>query len=235
MRTSRLAVVSSAQTSAAAMSVLPGAVAGAQAPSTYVGIPASGSTVSGTAQVLDAAASPGVTLVQYEITGGTLNDSVIATVSPTIFGWVAKWNTTTVSNGTYALQSVASGSAVGSGTSVPVSITVNNPPPPTAVVFPASGSTLDTSKGGVIDALASPGVTKVSITANVDGVMQTISTTPTIYGWIAVLPATTPCAECRPIPVLSTLQSVASYPGGVSGTSADVTITLVVYLEIVEP
>jgi hypothetical protein len=235
MGISRIAFVASALTLATGLSVLPVAVAGAQPPSTTVGIPTSGATLSGTSEVFDAAASSGVTRVQYELTGGTLNDAVIATASPTIFGWVAKWNATTVPNGTYALQSVASGSGGVSGTSAPVPITVNNPPPQTEIIVPASGATLDSSKGGVIDALASPGVTKVSITANVDGAMETLPTTPTIYGWIATLPATQPCAQCRPIPVLSTLQSVASYPGGVSGTSAAVTITLVVYLEIVEP
>jgi hypothetical protein len=235
MGISRIGFVSSALILVAAMSVLPAVVAGAQAPSTTVGIPASDASVSGISQVLDATASSGVTLVQYEITGGTLNDAVIATASPTIYGWAAKWNTTTVPNGTYALQSVASGSAGGSGTSAPVVITVNNPPPQTEVIIPASGATLDTSKGGVIDALASPGVTKVSITANVDGVMETLSTTPTVYGWIAVLSPTPPCGQCKPIPVMSTLQSVATYPGGVSGTSPPVTLTLVVYLEIVEP
>ena len=235
MGVSRIVVVSCALSLVAAMSVLPVEDAGSQVPSTTVIVPASGATVSGISQVLEAASSPGVTLVQYEITGGLLNDSVIATVSPTIYGWVAKWNTTTVPNGTYALQSVASLSAGGSGTSPPVSVIVNNPPPQTEIVIPASGATLDTSTGGVIDALASPGATKVSIMANVEGVTETLTTAPTLYGWIAVLPATTPCAQCRPVPVLSTLQSVASYPGGASGTSAAATITLVVYLEVVEP
>jgi hypothetical protein len=108
MGISRIAVVSTALTLAAALSVLPVEVAGAQAPSTTVIIPASGATVSGISQVLDAAASSGATLVQYEITGGTLNDSVIATATPTIYGWLAKWNTTAVPNGTYALQSLGS-------------------------------------------------------------------------------------------------------------------------------
>ena len=49
-----------------------------------------------------------MTQVKYEITGGTLNDSVIATATPTIYGWIALWNTTGVANGTYTLQSVAS-------------------------------------------------------------------------------------------------------------------------------
>lgn len=69
---------------AAAVTALPVGVAGAQTPSTFVVIPSNNATVSGTSQILDAGASSGVTQVQYEITGGSLNDSVIATATPTI-------------------------------------------------------------------------------------------------------------------------------------------------------
>ena len=79
-------------------------------------LPSNGATVSG-GQWLDAGASPGVTKVQYELTGGTLNDAVIATATPTIFGWIAGWNTTAVPNGTYTLQSVASYAGGVAGTS----------------------------------------------------------------------------------------------------------------------
>ena len=235
MGISRTVVGSTALILAAAVSVLPVEVAGVQAPSTTVIIPASGTTVSGFSQVLDAAASSGVTLVQYEITGGTLNDSVIATATPTIYGWLAKWNTTAVQNGTYALRSVASGSGGLSGTTTPVTVTVNNPPPSTTVIIPASGATLDSAKGGVIDAVASPGVSKVSIEATADGATETLPTTPTIYGWIAVLSPTQPCAQCTPFSVPGSMQSVAAYPGGVSGKSPVVSVTITVYLEVVEP
>ena len=63
------------------LTVLPVGVADAQTPSTFVAIPSNNATVSGTSQILDAGASTGVTQVQYEITGGTLNDSVIATAT----------------------------------------------------------------------------------------------------------------------------------------------------------
>ena len=125
-----VSVVSGALMLAAAMTLLPMEVAGAQTPSTFVSIPSNNATVSGTSQVLDAGASSGVTQVQYEISGGTLTDSVIATATPTIYGWLAKWNTTAVANGTYNLQSVATTNGV-SGTSAPVTISVNNPPPST--------------------------------------------------------------------------------------------------------
>jgi hypothetical protein len=95
-------------------------------PSTDVLIPSSGTAVSGTRVVLDATASPGVTQVQYELTGGTLTDAVIATATQTLYGWLAGWDSTTVPDGVYTLQSVAAYSGVVSGTSPGITITVSN-------------------------------------------------------------------------------------------------------------
>jgi hypothetical protein len=94
-------------------------------PTTTVLLPSGGATLS-SSQYLDATTSAGVTGVQYELSGGGLNDSVIATATPTIYGWLAVWNTTTVPNGTYTLQSVASYSGGVSGASSGVSIVVKN-------------------------------------------------------------------------------------------------------------
>jgi Bacterial Ig domain len=94
-------------------------------PSTTVVLPSNGATLSGS-QYFDATASPGVAKVQYELSGGSLSDSVIATATPTIYGWLAAWNTTTVPNGSYTLQSVASYAGGVSGTSAGVAITVTN-------------------------------------------------------------------------------------------------------------
>jgi PQQ-like domain/Bacterial Ig domain len=96
-------------------------------PTAAIILPSNGDTVSGTDQGLDASASGGVTQVQYELTGGTLNHSVIATATLTIYGWTASWNTTTVPNGVYTLQSVASYGGEVSGTSPGITITVANP------------------------------------------------------------------------------------------------------------
>ena len=108
-------------------------------PTTAVLIPATGSTQSGGTAVLDANASANVTSIKFELTGGTLNDQVISTASPTIYGWVGQWNTTTIPNGTYTLQSVASYGGGVAGTSAPVTLTVNNPPPTTPCSSPRPG------------------------------------------------------------------------------------------------
>jgi hypothetical protein len=220
---SRVAVVSGAFFLAAAMTLLPVEVAGALTPSTFVGIPSNNATVSGTSQVLDAGASSGVTQVQYEISGGTLTDSVIATATPTIYGWLAKWNTTGVANGTYNLQSVASANGV-SGTSAPVTIMVNNPPPSTEVIIPANGADAGNDDQPILlDAVASAGVTSVSIWSNVGRGWESSPAIPTLYGWIAY---TTPVNLCSASCVTGTepmsIYAVASYPSGLSGTSPTV-------------
>jgi YVTN family beta-propeller protein len=196
-------------------------------PISAVVLPAANATLSGTAQVLDATASSGVTQVQYELSGGTLTDSVIAKGTPTLYGWLAEWNTTTVANGNYTLQSVASFSGGVTGTSPGITIMVDNPPPSTAVVYPASGAALDSTQTQYFDAVASSGVTAVTIDLTAPGdVSYTLTATPTYVGWIAVKPGgPIPPGSCGPIPVPVTIQSVASYAGGVSATSAPVSIT----------
>ena len=94
-------------------------------PTTTVVLPSNGATLSGT-QPLDATVSSGATGVQYELSGGSLTDSVIATATPTLYGWLANWNTASVPNGTYTLQSVASYQGGVSGTGPGIAITVSN-------------------------------------------------------------------------------------------------------------
>jgi hypothetical protein len=97
------------------------------------------------------------------------------------------------------------------------------------VVFPASGATLNGNQTQFFDAVASPGVTEVTI----DLIGQygppslTLSTTPTLVGWIGILPGGS--GSCGPIALSYSVQSVASFAGGVSGTSAPLPITLDAY------
>src|SRR3984957_19035586 len=186
-------------------------------PTTNVGLPGNNATLSGS-QFLDAGASPGVTKVQYELSGGSLSNPVIATATLTIVGWLAGWDTTPVPNGTYTLQSVASSGGL-TGTSPGITITVNNPPPTTTVLLPSNPATL--SRSQFLDATASPGVTKVQYELSGGSLSNTViaTATPTIVGWLAGWDTTT-------VPNGTyTLQSVAS-SGGLTGTSPGITITV---------
>jgi hypothetical protein len=189
-------------------------------PSTSVLIPANGASISGTSAVLDASASPGYSTVTFELSGGTLSDQVIATGTATLYGSVAPWNTTTVPNGTYTLISVAAYPNGVNTESAPVSITVNNPPPSTTVVYAESGATYSPL---VLDAVASPGVTSVVFDMSVDGgTGSSVTATPTIHGWIATFPPYDGGSPACDFLFTVSIQSVASYSGGVSGTSAPV-------------
>jgi hypothetical protein len=96
-------------------------------PVTTVLIPSKGATLSG-GQYLDASAWSviGLAKVEFHLTGGTLNDAVVASAVPTIFGWLAGWNTKTVPNGVYSLQSVAYDAGGNVGRSAGVTITISN-------------------------------------------------------------------------------------------------------------
>ena len=77
---------------------------------------------------LDAGAPAGVTKVQYELSRGPdhYTDKVISGSWPTNDGWIGGWNTTSVPNGRYVLQSVASYADGVSDTSAGIIVTVNN-------------------------------------------------------------------------------------------------------------
>ncbi len=91
---------------------------------TRVVLPSDGATVSGQ-ELLGASVSAGVTQVQFELTGGDLNNSVIATAT-TKERWLARWMTTNVPDGTYTLRSVASNPGGDHDTSPGITITVAN-------------------------------------------------------------------------------------------------------------
>jgi len=78
-------------------------------PATAVLQPANGSTVSGTKVLLDASASDLMKIkkVTFHLTGGSLHGALIGTATPTLVGWMATWDSTTVPNGNYTLRSQA--------------------------------------------------------------------------------------------------------------------------------
>jgi hypothetical protein len=99
------------------------------APVTVMTNPNSDTTVTGSRFLLAGATdSYGVKKVQFVLTGGTLHRKVIASGSPQYFGWLGGWNSTTVPNGTYKLQSIAFSPGGKSGLSPTITITVANGP-----------------------------------------------------------------------------------------------------------
>ena len=76
-------------------------------PTTSVLIPSNGATLSGSTY-LDASAS-NATSVEFRLFGGVYEYAapVVCTATPTIYGWLCSWNTTTVPDGSYFLLSEA--------------------------------------------------------------------------------------------------------------------------------
>ena len=191
-------------------------------PTTSVLIPSNGATLAGS-QYLDATAFDYGTLtrVEFHLTGGLLNKTLIATATPTVYGWLAGWNTTAVPNGSYSLQSEAYDAAGLSGYSSGVAITVNNAPPTTSVLVPSAGATV---KGAqvALDATATSGVSKVVYELSGGSLNGSViaTATPTVYGWLASW-------NSQSVPDNTyTLQSVASYAGGVTGVSPGISVTV---------
>ena len=95
---------------------------------TAVLVPSSGATLSGSAAVLDASAAgtAEVTSVQFEVSGGSLSNHVVSPAAATLYGWIGFWNTTSVPNGTYTLNSVATEKGGTTATSPGITVTVSN-------------------------------------------------------------------------------------------------------------
>ena len=184
MRSSRVLTAAAAVLAlAASVSALLVQGAGAQPPSTSVVVPSNDATVSGTNVVLDATAASGVTQVQFEVTGGGLSDSVVATAAPSVFGWIALWNSKNVPDGTYTLQSVASEAGT-NATSPGISVTVDNPLT-TSILLPSNGATLTGST--YLDAAASnaTSVEFLLFGGTYEYAAPVICTaTPTFFGWL---------------------------------------------------
>jgi hypothetical protein len=196
-------------------------------PTSAVLIPSSGASLSGGSSVLDAtASSPDGAAINVKFTlttSGSLEQTVIGTATPTIYGYILVWNSTSVPNGTYTLQSLVTDVAGNFTYSTGISVTVANPPPTTAILIPSSGTRVS-GISSLLDASASANVTNVTFELS-GGTLsdQLIATaTPTYYGWLAQWNTTS-------VPNGTyTLQSVAYYSRYLasSGTSAPVTITV---------
>ena len=94
---------------------------------TAVLVPSNGAILSGSA-LLDASASgtSDVSGVQFVVTGGSLTNQVVGTASPTLYGWIARWDTSTVPSGNYTLRSVATEVGGTMATSTGITVMVAN-------------------------------------------------------------------------------------------------------------
>jgi major membrane immunogen (membrane-anchored lipoprotein) len=194
-------------------------------PTTSIVVPSNGASVSGGQVPLDAGASDsgGVAKVAFYLTGGSLNNALIATASPTYYGWFADWNSTTVPNGTYTLQSDAYDAAGNEGVSTAVTVIVDNPPPTTSIVIPSKGASVSGAQV-LLDAGASDsgGVAEVAFHLTGGSLSNALiaTGTQTDYGWYAYWNSTT-------VPDGTyTLQSDAYDAAGNQGVSSTISITV---------
>ena len=198
-------------------------------PTTAVIIPATGATLSGTSATLDATASAsygvGITKVQFALTGGSYNKTVLGTASLTLSGAILAWNTTTVVNGTYTLQSLATDGAGNTAYSPGITVTVSNTPPSTAVIIPVTGANLS-GTSAVLDASASAsngvGIAKVQfvLTGGSFNKLVVGTATATLYGYLFSFNTATVVNGTY------TLQSLATDGSGNTTYSPGITITI---------
>ena len=102
---------------------------GSTRPVTTVLQPATGTTLSGTNVVLDAMATSstsGITKVQFVISGGSYPKTIIGTAGFAKFGYYLSWDTTSVPNGSYKLQSLATDWKGRTNSSPAITIKVDN-------------------------------------------------------------------------------------------------------------
>jgi thermitase len=95
-------------------------------PATTIATPTTGATVSG---VLALDARPiglSVKSVEFVANGGTAHDVNIGSASPTLIGWLLRWKSTNLPNGTYQISSVGYNANGRSSRSASITVTVKN-------------------------------------------------------------------------------------------------------------
>jgi hypothetical protein len=169
---------------------------------------------------LDATAS-NATSVEFLLSGGSYTNRVIGTATPTNYGWLYSWKTTTVPNGSYTLRSEAFNSS-GSAFSPSVNITVaNSPPPTTSVLIPSNGATLS-GTAATLDATASNATSvEFRLFGGSYGYSGPVIGTATLtkYGWLCSWNTTT-------VPNNSYVLLSEAFNSGGSAFSSNVNITI---------
>jgi hypothetical protein len=187
-------------------------------PTVSVTSPASGATVSGTTSVTASASdNVGVVGVQFRLDGFNLG------AEDTTAPYSVSWNTTGAANGSHTLTATARDAAGNSKTSTPVTVTVNNAPPPdttpptVSVTSPASGATVSGTTS--VTASASDNVGVVGVQFRLDGVNlgAEVSAAPYSVSW------NTTGAANGSHTLTATARDAA---GNVSPVSAPVTVTV---------
>ncbi len=199
-------------------------------PTTAVLVPSTGAKLGGTSAILDASAAAsygvGISKVQFVITGGSYNQSVIGTAVPTEYGYILQWNTTAVPGGTYTLQSLATDGAGNTTYSSGISVTVDNTPPTTAVTVPANGAKLVRSASTSLEATASAsfgvGISSVKFVLTGGTYNQTVigTATSTGNGWVYTWNDTAVPKDTY------TLQSLATDGAGNTAYSERITVVI---------
>jgi hypothetical protein len=193
---------------------------------TSVGNPSSGSWVSGSSVLLGATASDStgtLSNVEFHLTGGSLNDALVATATSSPWGWYSSWDSTTVPDGTYTLKSVAYNTAGTVAYSTGTTIIVENTPPATSVLIPSDAASVSGTQV-LLDASAASnvGVNKVEFHLTGGSLNNALvaTGTSTSYGWLVSWDSTT-------VPDGSyTLQSEAYDGAGNVGFSAPISVTV---------
>jgi uncharacterized protein YjbI with pentapeptide repeats len=189
-------------------------------------IPSNGATLSGTTILDGAVTDPSaVTTFQYELTGGSYTNQVVATAKASFYGWLAQesngtwgWDSTSVPSGTYTLSAVVTYNDGTVVTSPGITITVSNPAPTAQVLIPSSGATV--SGTTFLDGTASytPNITQFTYDLDGAGVGNAVAT---MWGWLLLNWNTTTVANGA-----HTLTAVATYADGATATSPGVTVTV---------
>jgi len=141
----------------AAIGFVPGQLASGTTPPPppTIVLPAVGATVSGQNVILDATAPAGTTSVEYGIfqydgmAHAGLHTPVAYALTPTLYGWIARWNTTDAPNGSYLLFAVATVNGTSDSTPIKTNVdnvTVDNPLPSVSIGFPSNGAILSGSE-----------------------------------------------------------------------------------------